>query len=98
MSTYDELLAAVRVVRDRTGDPNAWQSGLTPTELAAVVTPTTRPEQLDTILAKIRQQHPGLFDPGAAPGGPPTRGTADPPYGPSDREQGAPPEAIAGTQ
>jgi len=27
MPTYDELLATVKVVRDRTGDPNAWQSG-----------------------------------------------------------------------
>ena len=27
MSTYDELLATVKVVRDRTGDPNAWQIG-----------------------------------------------------------------------
>ncbi|GLE51497.1 hypothetical protein ATCCBAA256_10800, partial [Mycobacterium montefiorense] len=57
MSTYDELLATVKAVRDRTGDPNAWQTGLTPTELAAVVTPTTAPPQLDAILAKIRRQH-----------------------------------------
>jgi hypothetical protein len=98
MSTYDELLATVKVVRDRIGDPNAWQSGLTPTELAAVVTPTTRPEQLGTILAKIRQQHPDLFGPGATPGGPLTRRTSDPPQGPSDREQGAAAEAIAGAE
>jgi hypothetical protein len=98
MSTYDELLATVKVVRDRTGDPNAWQSGLTPTELAAVVTPTTRPEQLDTILAKIRQQHTDLFGPGATPAGPPTRRTSDLPQGPSDREQGAAAEAIAGAE
>src|ERR1700730_1392945 len=98
MSTYDELLATVKVVRDRTGDPNAWQSGLTPTELAAVVTPTTRPEQLDTIQAKIRTQHPGLFSPGATPGGPPTRRTSDLAQGPSDREQGAAAEAIAGAE
>ena len=43
MSTYDELLATVKRVRDRTGDPNAWQTGLTRTELTAVVTPTTPP-------------------------------------------------------
>ncbi|GBG40948.1 hypothetical protein NJB14197_17180 [Mycobacterium montefiorense] len=57
MSTYDALLATVKAVRDRTGDPNAWQTGLTPTELAAVVTPTPAPPQLDAILAKIRRQH-----------------------------------------
>lgn len=84
MSTYDELLATVKVVRDRTGDPNAWQSGLTPAELAAVITPTTRPEQLDEILAKIRRQHPGLFGSGADAAGPPPQ-----------RSEGAAAEAIA---
>jgi Domain of unknown function (DUF4226) len=92
MSTYDELLATVRVVRDRTGDPNAWQSGLTPTELAAVITPTTHPDQLATILAKIRQQHPNLF--GAAPADP--HRAPGPPQG--DREHGAAAEAIAGAE
>ncbi|WAJ45250.1 DUF4226 domain-containing protein [Mycobacterium sp. Aquia_216] len=92
MSTYDELLATVKVVRDRTGDPNAWQTGLTPTELAAVITPTTRPDQLAVILAKIRQQHPNLF--GATPADP--RRATDPPQG--DREQGAAAEAIAGAE
>ncbi|MCV7410399.1 hypothetical protein AWC05_20930 [Mycobacterium florentinum] len=86
MPTYDKLLATVRVVRDRTGDPNAWQTGLTPTELAAVVTPTTRPEQLDAILAKIRRQHPGLFGSRAGPAGPP------------QRPEGAAAEAIAGAE
>jgi hypothetical protein len=90
MSTYDELLATVKYVRDRTGDPNAWQTGLTPNEIAAVVTPTTRSDQLDAILSKIRQQHSELFDPGAgAPrpsGAPPT---------PSDRERSDAAEAIA---
>ena len=57
MSAYEELLAAVKYVRDRTGDPNAWQAGLSPSELVAVITPTTRPEQLQAIVGKIRQQH-----------------------------------------
>jgi hypothetical protein len=87
MSTYNELLAAVRVVRDRTGDPNAWQNGLTPAELSAVVTPTTRPEQLDTILDKIRWQHPDLFGPRTAPAGPPPQ-----------RSEGAAADAIAGAE
>jgi hypothetical protein len=82
MSTYDELLATVKVVRDRTGDPNAWQAGLTPTELAAVITPTTRPEQLGAILGKIRQQHADLLNPVAAP----------------QRSEGAAAEAIAGAE
>lgn len=33
MSAYDDLLAAVKDVRDRTGDPNAWQTGLAPAEV-----------------------------------------------------------------
>lgn len=86
MSTYDELLATVKRVRDSTGDPNAWQTGLTRTELTAVVTPTTRSEQLDAILLKIRQQHPDLFDARALAGAAPA---------PSDRQQGAAAEAIA---
>ncbi len=57
----------VRYLRDRTGDPNAWQAGLTPAEVAAVITPTTRPDQLEVILRKIRQQHSGV--PGASPDG-----------------------------
>lgn len=58
MSAHEELLAAVRDVRARTGDPHAWQAGLSPSELAAVITPTTRPERLQAIAGKIRQQHP----------------------------------------
>ncbi|MEB3980842.1 DUF4226 domain-containing protein [Mycobacterium sp. 663a-19] len=84
MSTYDELLTTVKRVRDRTGDPNAWQAGLTPAELTAVVTPTTRAETLDAILLKIRRQHPDLFDARALPGGPLP-----------DRQEGAAAEAIA---
>lgn len=56
MTAHEELLAAVKDVRDRTGDPNAWQAGLSPSELVAVITPTTRPEQLQAIAGKIRQQ------------------------------------------
>jgi Domain of unknown function (DUF4226) len=95
MSTYDELLATVKRVRDRTGDPNAWQTGLTRTELTAVVTPTTRSEQLDAILFKIRQQHPDLFDARTPQGKPPTTGPAAVPAAPSDRQEGAAAEAIA---
>ena len=68
MSTYRDLLAVVNQIRDRTGDPNAWQTGLTPSDVVAVITPTTRPEQLDAILGRIRQQHPDVF--GATAGDP----------------------------
>lgn len=85
----------VRAVRDRTGDPNAWQAGLTPTELAAVITPTTRPEQLEMIMAKIRQQHPEVFDPASGPVNPPR---SEPAQGPPDRSAGAAAEAIANAE
>jgi hypothetical protein len=68
MSTYRDVLVVVKEIRDRTGDPNAWQTGLTPSEVVAVVTPTTRPDQLDAILSRIRQQHPDVF--GATAGDP----------------------------
>ena len=87
MSTYDELLATVRSVRDRTGDPNAWQTGLTPNEVAAVITPATGSEQLVTILNKIRQRHPDVFGTGTGP-----TPDGEPPSG---REQGEAAEAIA---
>lgn len=94
MSAYDDLLAAVKDVRDRTGDPNAWQTGLAPAEVSAVITPSTRPEQLQAILAKIRRQHAEVF--GAAP-----TGVARPPAdaGPApDRESGAAADAIASAE
>src|SRR5205807_305975 len=83
MSTYDELINTIKSIRDRTGDPNAWQTGLAPNEVAAVITPTTRPEQLDAIVRKIRQQHTDIF------------GTGVPA---ADREQGEAAEAMAGAE
>ncbi len=87
MSTYDELINAITYVRERTGDPNGWQTGLAPDEVAAVMTPTTRPETLDAIVRKIRQQHAALFGT-ATPAGP-SPGAAEP-----DRGQGQAAEAI----
>ncbi len=94
MSTFGELLAAVKFLRDRTGDPNAWQTGLTPNEVAAVVTPTTRPAQFEAILRKLRQQHSDVF--GADVSGTPPAGP--PPDAGSDREQGDAAEAIASAE
>jgi len=94
VSSHEELLAAVKLVRDRTGDPNSWQTGLAPNEVAAVITPTMRSEQFDAILHKIRQQHPDLFGV-ATPGGPITRRPPDVPATPSDRAEGDAAQAIA---
>lgn len=94
MSSYDDVLAAVKYIRDRTGDPNAWQAGLAPAEVTAVISPTTRPQQLEAILGKIRRQHADLFGTGAAGGAParvPSAETAPPPAG----ETGQAADAIA---
>jgi Domain of unknown function (DUF4226) len=93
MSAYEELLVTVKYVRDRTGDPNAWQAGLAPNEVAAVVTPTTRPEQLSAILHKIRQQHSGLFAAGAQGG--PIKSPVGVLDAPSGREEGDAAAAMA---
>lgn len=58
----------MRRVREATGNPTAWETGLTRDEVNAVLTATTRPEQLDEILRKIRRQHPDVFKPEALPG------------------------------
>lgn len=97
MSAYDDLLAAVKYVRDRTGDPNAWQTGLAPAEVTAVITPTTRPEQVEAILRKIRQQHAGVFGAATAANPPVPRPSADTPA-PPDRETGAAADAIANAE
>jgi len=90
MSPHEELLAALAYIRDRTGDPNAWQTGLTPQEVVAVVNPATPSEQLGAILGKVRRQHPDLFGSRVPVVRPP-----DNPAAPPDREQGAAAEAIA---
>lgn len=94
MSAYDDLLAAVRCVRDRTGDPNAWQTGLGPDEVTAVITPTTRPEQVESILRKIRQHHAGIFGIESTDN-PPASGPATETAPPPDRETGDAADAIA---
>lgn len=79
MSTHDELITTIQRIRDRTGDPNAWQAGLAPDEVAAAITPVTPPGRLDAIVRKIRQQHPDVFGAvkaGGAPSGQPEQGEA----------------------
>jgi hypothetical protein len=97
MSAYDDLVDAIRYLRDRTGDPNAWQAGLAPGEVVAVLAPTTRPEQLDAILRKIRLQHPGVFGTGTS-GAPAASPPSTGPDASSDREQGEAAEAMAGAE
>lgn len=90
MSTYQDLVDAMRRIQERTGDPLAWQSGLSPYEVTAVLAPITPVTELDAILAKIRQQHAELFNPPPTP--PPS---APPSQTPSERADGDAARAIA---
>ena len=63
MATPNDVLAAVEHVKECTGDPKAWLTGLAPQEITDAMTVfTASPQRLDGVIAKIRQQHPDLFD------------------------------------
>jgi hypothetical protein len=64
VATPSDVLAAVEHVKECTGDPRAWLTGLTPQDITDAVTVFgASPQRLDGVIAKIRQQHPDLFDP-----------------------------------
>jgi Domain of unknown function (DUF4226) len=99
MATPDEVLAVVEHVKQCTGDPNAWLTGLTPqdvTDAAALF--AASPPRLDGLVSRIRQQHPDLFDSQTGERIYPaqTKPTAIPQRGPtaSDHQEGDAAEAI----
>lgn len=92
VSTYNDLLAAIKYLQERTGDANAWQTGLTPNEVSAALTPAASALQLEAILSKIRQKHPDLFDPA---GRPRHSGPQGGPSEPQQPQQGDAADAIA---
>jgi hypothetical protein len=49
-------------VQSCTGDQNGWMQGLSESDIAMALTPTTGPVGRDAILSKIRTNHPSLFD------------------------------------
>jgi len=64
MATPSDVLAAVEHVKGCTGDSKASLTGLTPQDVTDVVTVFgASPQRLDGVIARIRQQHPDLFDP-----------------------------------
>ena len=107
MATPNDVLAAVEHVKQYTGDPNAWMTGLTPQEVADAVTVVgASPQRLDGVIARIRQQHPDLFDPRSGemivpsqtgpPGARPT--TLLPGDHAPDRQEGDAADAIRGAE
>ncbi|KAA8966472.1 DUF4226 domain-containing protein [Mycobacterium sp.] len=64
MTTIDDVLAAIKCVTARTGDPSAWRIGLTDDDLGAAVTLfAASPQRRDALLAAIRRYHPDVFQP-----------------------------------
>lgn len=107
MSGPNDVLAAVEHVNKYTGDPNAWMTGLTPQQIADAATVFgASPQRLDGIVARIRQQHPDLFDPRSgemivpSQTGPADRRPASPPLDnrAPDHQEGAAADAIRGAE
>ncbi|MFV0495659.1 DUF4226 domain-containing protein, partial [Mycobacterium sp.] len=96
MATDRDVLETMRRITEATGDPRAWQAGLTSSEVTAVVAPIAPGPQLDTILAKIRRWYPKVFDP-EAPSAPRDPEQASEPREPAvgNRADGDAAEAIA---
>jgi Domain of unknown function (DUF4226) len=64
MATPNDVLAAIEHVKQCTGNPKAWLTGLTPQDATDVVTIfAASPQRLDGLLGRIRRQHPDLFNP-----------------------------------
>jgi hypothetical protein len=92
MATANDVLAVVEHVSQCTGDPKAWLTGLTPQDITDATTAfTASPQRLDGVIARIRQQHPDLFDPRTGTMIVPSPAS---PTTPPDRQEGAAADAI----
>ncbi len=67
MATDQDVFAAMQLIAARTGDPKAWQAGLTAQEVIDFLSPATPGQVRDALLDRIRRQHPDVFDPAGAP-------------------------------
>ncbi|AQA02959.1 hypothetical protein BVC93_11530 [Mycobacterium sp. MS1601] len=63
MTTHRELLDAVTHVGSVTGDPAAWKRGLTSSDVALLGVVVAPENEVAAVLAKIKANHPTLFDP-----------------------------------
>ncbi len=64
MTTQDDFLGVTNHLRTHTGDAEAWMRGLSPEDIATVTLwPVPDEQALAAVVAKIRTNHPGLFDP-----------------------------------
>ncbi len=85
MTNPSEFQAVVKQLRDSTGDPNAWMSGLSQADIGTALLYGLGGDHhaLAPIVAKIRANHPAVFGPATAPpapldpsGDPPQTGAA----------------------
>lgn len=69
MTTSDEFASVTAHIHACTGDPLAWTRGLTPSEINRAVTAAALPDHpgLTALVAKIRGNHPSLFDRNGVP-------------------------------
>ncbi|MBI3217828.1 MAG: DUF4226 domain-containing protein [Mycobacterium sp.] len=81
--TLQDLRDVIDHVTTATGDRNAWRRGLSDAELAAVPTTVIDPAVATGLIAKIKSNHPALFDPRT---GAPI--VTQPPQPPTDTQQG----------
>ncbi len=95
MAAPDDVLAAVEHVKECTGDPKAWLTGLTPQDVTDAMTVfAATPQRLDGVIARIRQQHPDLVRPEDGGDEPSRRPRRTGPAGSAERQEGAAADAI----
>ncbi|WP_197382611.1 DUF4226 domain-containing protein [Mycolicibacterium mengxianglii] len=63
MTTHKDLYDAVEHIGRVTADPLAWRQGLSPEEAAVIGLVVAPDVEVAAVLAKIKANHPGLFDP-----------------------------------
>lgn len=61
MADYQDLLDAIARVRSVTGDPAAWQTGLSGEDIAVASRPVSSPEEIGAVLAKVIAAHRNVF-------------------------------------
>lgn len=62
MSILSELRDAIDHITTCTGDGEAWKHGLTPADIGAIGASAIDPDAAGALLAKVRVNHPTLFD------------------------------------
>lgn len=61
MASYHDLLDAIARVRASSGDPAAWEQGLTGQDIAIACNPASPPAAIGAVLAKVTAAHPAVF-------------------------------------